>query len=170
MANYVTSDGRLTGDNLIDVSTQITASADGTVNIIGAGFEADGGTIVGNAARSAGNALLTIGGKAREWICRADKYVTGTLDQKTYQEGYATNQFILTAPSSCFTPVAPWVPPLFSGPLALLGNPTLLLAVIAVAAAAGSEGNSSDNSYSKNKKTMPVLITDNQELENQLFE
>ena len=169
MSDQVVSDGRLNGAKLVDISTQITADANGTVNIIGASLESREGTIVGNFFRERANSLLSIGGgKLKEFISRADVEITGSLEQKTYQEGYATNQLILAAPSSCFTPVSPWMPPIFSGPVSLFGNPVLLFSIIAIAAVSASDSQSK-NSYSKNRETMPLIITDNQELEDQLF-
>jgi hypothetical protein len=153
MVEYVNNpDTSINGITVGDIADWVYASAAGQVFFM---------------PNSAGKAdpVLTIGGEDHEIISTARHETEGTIDKTSYKEGVRTNPLVLF-PSSFFTPIPPWLNSLMPGPLATLSNPTLLVTIIAVVAAAHKE---EDDSYSYSRRTLPTKVIDNQELEDQLF-
>jgi len=110
--------------------------------------------------------VLQIGGEDHEIIATSSNVTDGTIDKIYYKEGVRTNPLSLF-PSSFFTPIPPQIHSLMPGPLSVISNPNLLIAIITIVAAADKE--SDNDSYSHNKITLPVKVIDNQELEDKLF-
>ncbi len=109
---------------------------------------------------------LEVGGPDGEFLSTASKTTVGTAEQTYYQEGQSTNPLSIY-PSSFFMPVIPRISSVLSGPLSIISNPELLIAVIAITVAATQ--NSEEDSYSYHKSTLPVKVIDNQEIEDELF-
>ena len=109
--------------------------------------------------------LLLLDAERGKSVSRADSEAEGTVEKTYTKEGMVTNPGI-NNPPSFFTPIAPVVKALFGGPLSIIDNPKLLIGLIAVVVASGSD----KEKYSFQAKTLPLQVIDNQELENAFFE
>jgi len=142
----------LNGATVSDVGNWLYASAMGKVFVLSPGEESE-------------DPVLQIGGSDNELVSTASKETTGTIEKTSYKEGMQTNPLGIY-PSSYFMPVIPWINNILPGPLSVISNPELLITIIAITAAAEKE---EEDSYSYHKKTLPTKVTDNQEMEDMLF-
>jgi hypothetical protein len=86
---------------------------------------------------------------------------------ETDDQGFATNP-AFSMPGSMFTPIPQKLSSLFSGPLPFIKNPLKTLALVAIAIAL-KKGDKDKTKYSEKYITLPNMIIDNEELDNNLY-
>lgn len=140
----------LIGESLVDISYLSYATKKGIV-----------GTIrVGDGQQTP---ILRVGGPTDILESDASREVDSTMRKTTKQEGLITNPAVLF-PSSFFAPIPPMIKGmLFSGPLSIIDNPLIIIALVLAA----SEGD--DDKYTTHYKNTPTKVIDNQALEDKLF-
>ena len=147
--------GDLGGSKVAEVKSWLWANSLGKIFVAAPGEEVK-------------DPVFQIGGPSNEQISTADKVTEGTIEKTSYKEGLQTSPLIVY-PSSFFMPITPWINTKLPGPLSVIQNPELLITIIAVVAAAVYTEEDGKNKYSYHKKTLPVKVTDNQEMEDMLF-
>lgn len=100
----------------------------------------------------------------------------GSLDMKTV-DGYMLNPFVATFPSTMFSPTKPWQKDIFA-PITFsislqsnLATPSLAATLFLLDRLFAGKGQLSENATRKqSERDMVLIMQDNQEIENQLFE
>ena len=110
--------------------------------------------------------VFTVGGPDNVRIDRAETIVNGTRQQSYLMEGLVSNPASVF-PSSYFFPNKPLLFQPYGVVQDVIDNPSLLIGIIAMLAL--SDKKSNKHIYTYNYKTLPLAITDNEEIERKLF-
>jgi hypothetical protein len=112
--------------------------------------------------------ILSVNGATGKKESRADREVEGTYEKQYAKEGLVTNPASIWPPSF-FTPQPGVIRGMFSGPLSIVDNPQLIVAIIAIVAISSNTSDKKEKSYSYHYNNLPLQIIDNQELEDVLL-